>query len=297
MFGALVHRGEDNTDVERPPRGGRGPRRPRGSRTRGVHALLGWVRGLDRRDREALTSAGHELKAPLSVLLARCDRIDSRGGLSPADADDLASNRANAYALLRRVNDMMLVSGLEDGEVDPNLSAVDVAALVRDCATGFASVAELRGVELRNGGPERLIAVVDEDHLVSIVANLLANAIRHAPSGGHVRCSLSPALDGIRIEVADSGAGIDPALHEQLFKRYRHGADSNGMGLGLAIVSDLLELHNGSITIGSAPEGGALFVVDLPVRFAESGAPPAPSGLTVADRERAMVEELRSTEE
>jgi signal transduction histidine kinase len=296
MFGALIHRGEDNTDVERPPNGGRGPRAGRGSRARGVHALLGWVRGLDRRDREALTSAGHELKAPLSVLLARCDRIERRGGLSAADADDLASIRANAYALLRRVNDMMLVSGLADGEVPAELSPVDVAALVRDCATGFASVAELRGVELRNGGPERLVAVVDEDHLVSIVANLLANAIRHAPSGGRVRCSLSPAVGHIRIEVADSGPGIDPVLREDLFKRYRRGPDSNGMGLGLAIVSELLELHNGSVSVESAPEGGALFVVELPVSFAESGSAPAPAGLTVADRERAMVEELRAEE-
>ena len=134
--------------------------------------------------RQQLADLGHELKSPLSIMLALCTRLEEAGRLAPEDADDVARIRANAYTMLRRVQDLMLVSRLENVELQLEAAIVDVAAIVRTCAEGFGSVAAQRDLDLRIGVPARLPAVADEEKIVSVVSNLLANAIRHAPSGG-----------------------------------------------------------------------------------------------------------------
>src|SRR2546430_1354339 len=110
-----------------------------------------------------------------------------------------------------------------------------------------------------------LLARVDEEMVLSVVSNLLANALKHAPAGGTVRCTVAGVGERLRIEVADSGPGVADALREQIFERYRQGPGSagrpGGTGLGLAIVRDLVALHHGMVTLADAPEGGALFVV------------------------------------
>jgi PAS domain S-box-containing protein/diguanylate cyclase (GGDEF)-like protein len=116
-----------------------------------------------------------------------------------------------------------------------------------------------------------------------------------------VRCTLAAGGERLRIEVADSGPGVDDGLRETIFERYRRGAGSaarpGGTGLGLAIVRDLVALHNGMVTLTDAPEGGALFVVDLPVNVdggADEGRAGALPTIDVAERQRATVERLRA---
>ena len=136
--------------------------------------------------------------------------------------------------------------------------------------------------------------------MLSVVSNLLANALKYAPAGGTVRCTVASGGERLRIEVADSGPGVDDGLRETIFERYRRGAGSaarpGGTGLGLAIVRDLVALHNGIVTLTDAPEGGALFVVDLPLNVdggSDAGAG-APATIDVAERQRATVERLRA---
>ena len=171
--------------------------------------------------RQQLADLGHELKSPLSIMLALCTRLEEAGRLAPEDADDVARIRANAYTMLRRVQDLMLVSRLESVELQLEAAIVDVAAIVRTCAEGFGSVAAQRDLDLRIGVPARLPAVADEEKIVSVVSNLLANAIRHAPSGGVVRCSLSTAPGRLILQVADNGPGIAAEQRPVVFERYR----------------------------------------------------------------------------
>jgi PAS domain S-box-containing protein/diguanylate cyclase (GGDEF)-like protein len=133
-----------------------------------------------------------------------------------------------------------------------------------------------------------------------VISNLLANALKHAPRGGIVRCTLAACGDRLRIEVADNGPGVADGLREEIFERYRQGAASaagpGGTGLGLAIVRDLVALHRGMVRLADAPEGGALFVVDLPLRTdsAVTATPASPPTINVAERQRATVERLRA---
>ena len=246
--------------------------------------------------RQQLADLGHELKSPLSIMLALCTRLEEAGRLAPEDADDVARIRANAYTMLRRVQDLMLVSRLESVELQLEAAVVDVAAIVRTCAEGFGSVAAQRELDLRVNVPARLPAVADEEKIVSVVSNLLANAIRHAPGGGVVRCSLSTAPGSLILQVADDGPGVAADQRRVIFERYRRDQGAGGTGLGLAIVSEIAQLHGGSVAVADAPEGGALFTVELPLRTQRAGAQGSgpQRSLALADRQTAIIEELRA---
>ncbi|WCB95836.1 Sensor histidine kinase TmoS [Baekduia alba] len=247
--------------------------------------------------RQQLADVGHELKSPLSIMLALCTRLEESGRLGAEDADDVARIRANAYTMLRRVQDMMLVARLEGADLQLEAAVVDVAGVVRTCVEGFGSVAAQRDLDLRIGVPDRLPAVVDEEKVVSLVSNLMANAIRHAPSSGVVRCSLGTAPGRLILQVADDGPGVAPDQRETIFERYRRGnrPAGTGSGLGLAIVGEIVGLHGGTVAVGDAPEGGALFTVELPLRTQRATQRTAPQrSLALADRQKAIVEELRA---
>jgi PAS domain S-box-containing protein/diguanylate cyclase (GGDEF)-like protein len=264
-------------------------------------SLAGWSRALDDQRRELLAGVGHELKTPLSIVLGLCGRLLAAAELGDGQVEDVKRIRANAYVLLKRVEELLQVSRLDGGHLELEPRDVDVARLVRSSLEGFASVAELRDQRLVLEAPAQLPARLDEEKVLSVVSNLLANALKYAPSGGIVRCTVARAGERLRIEVADSGPGVDDGLRETIFERYRRGTGSaarpGGTGLGLAIVRDLVTLHNGMVTLTDAPEGGALFVVDLPVRI-DAGVDGARARelptVDVAERQRATVERLRA---
>jgi signal transduction histidine kinase len=252
------------------------------------------ARGLNDDQRQQLAEVGHELKSPLSIMLALCTRLEEGARLGDDDAADVARIRANAYTMLRRVQDMMLVARLENADLQLEAAVVDVAGVVRRSVEGFASVAAERSLTLQVDVPDRLPAVVDEEKVVSLVSNLVANAIRHAP--GVVRCSLAAVPGRLVLEVADDGPGVAHDQRETIFERYRRGARSSGTGLGLAIVGEIANLHGGTVGVADAPEGGALFTVELPLRTQRVAPGPraAQRSLALADRQKAIVEELRA---
>jgi diguanylate cyclase (GGDEF)-like protein/PAS domain S-box-containing protein len=299
MVGQDADRGNSRVEHEA------GRRRVWGADRRDLEAgsLASWSRALDDRRRELLAGVGHELKTPLSIVLGLCGRLLAADEMQAAHALDVERIRANAYVLLKRVDELLLVSRLDGGHLAIEPSDVDVAGLIRASCEGFVSVAEMRGQRLALEAPAQLYARVDEEKLLSVVSNLLANALKHAPADGIVRCSVSgdeprqPGCGRLRIEVADNGPGVAIDQRRAIFERYRQGTGSagrpGGSGLGLAIVRELVALHNGRVTLSDAPEGGALFVVDLPLVAPAGGGAPLPT-IDVAERQRATVERLRA---
>jgi diguanylate cyclase (GGDEF)-like protein/PAS domain S-box-containing protein len=294
MVGQDADRG--NSRVEREA----GRRRVWGADRRDLEAgsLANWSRALDDRRRELLAGVGHELKTPLSIVLGLCGRLLATDELAAGQAQDVERIRANAYVLLKRVDELLQVSRLDAGHLPIEPRDVDVAALIRSSCEGFASVAEMRGQRLVLEAPAQLRAHVDEEKVLSVVSNLLANALKHAPAGGLVRCTLAEADGRLRIEVADDGPGVAVGQRREIFERYRQGAGSasrpSGTGLGLAIVRELVALHNGMVTLSDAPEGGALFVVELAPPPSEVAGEPGLPTIDVGERQRATVEQLRA---
>jgi diguanylate cyclase (GGDEF)-like protein/PAS domain S-box-containing protein len=296
MVGQDADRGDSRGDREA------GRRRVWGVDRRDLEAgsLASWSRALDDERRELLAGVGHELKTPLSIVLGLCGRLLAADELDAGPMRDVERIRANAYVLLKRVDELLQVSRLDAGHLAIEPRDVDVAGLIRSSCEGFASVAEMRRQRLVLEVPAQLRAWVDEEKVLSVVSNLLANALKHAPAGGVVRCSVAAADGRLRIEVADDGPGVAVGQRREIFERYRQGAGSasrpGGSGLGLAIVRELVTLHHGRVTISDAPEGGALFVVDLPLASPpfDGVGDPAPPTIDVAERQRATVERLRA---
>jgi signal transduction histidine kinase len=249
---------------------------------------------LDAEQRELLADVGHDLKSPLSIVLALCSRLAESERLGEEEAADVARIRANAYTMLRRVQDLMLISRLQGAEVPFAPAVVDVAALVRGCVEGFRSVAQQRGVRLVIDVPDERPSVVDDEKLISAISNLVANAIRYAGAGGLVCCSVPVDNERLLIEVADDGPGVAPEHRERVFERYRRSRSAAGTGLGLAIVREIAVLHGGTATVDDAPEGGALFTLALPLHRAGAAQPRSTCSLSIADRQRAIVEDLRA---
>jgi PAS domain S-box-containing protein/diguanylate cyclase (GGDEF)-like protein len=298
MVGQDADRGDSRVEREA------GRRRVWGADRRDLEAgsLANWSRALDDQRRELLAGVGHELKTPLSIVLGLCGRLLATDELAAGHMQDVERIRANAYVLLKRVDELLQISRLDAGHLAIDPRDVDVAGLIRSSCEGFASVAEMRGQRLVLEAPGQLHARVDEEKVLSVVSNLLANALKHAPADGLVRCSVAAADGRLRIEVADDGPGVAVGQRHEIFERYRQGAGSasrpSGSGLGLAIVRDLVALHNGRVTLSDAPEGGALFVVELPLApvpgMAEVNGVPATPTVDVGERQRATVERLRA---
>jgi PAS domain S-box-containing protein len=229
-----------------------------------------------------LGELSHDLRAPLQLVVARAEQL-MRTDPSPELAKQVAGMRLAALDALEQVNDMLEQVKADHGEARLALVDADLAQAVRTVAESFAPLADTRDIELQVVADSAPVAArFDVERVSRIVSNLLANAIRHAPERGRVRCELGLAGASARLEVADSGPGVPPEHRNKVFGRYRSGLSGDGRrrgagaGLGLAIVREFVELHGGSVSLDEAPEGGALFVVELPLRPAD-GPPKAPT--------------------
>jgi signal transduction histidine kinase len=236
-------------------------------------------------------NVSHELRTPLALILGPTERLLAAGTLPELAARDLQGVVRNARLLLKHVNDLLDVSKLEAGKTSLAYAELDLAQLVHRVAAHFDSLSSERRTGYTLALPDHLTAHADPDKLQRVLVNLLSNAFKFTPPGGQVRCALHPDATGSRVilEVADSGPGVPAEHREAVFERFRQlegGATRRfgGTGLGLAIARDFVRLHQGTLTIGSAPEGGALFTVDLP-RTAPAGI--APHGAAAATLEAA----------
>jgi signal transduction histidine kinase len=215
-------------------------------------------------------NVSHELRTPLTLIIGPVSRLLSRGEFLPAQQKTLELVYKNATVLLKHVNDLLDVSRLEAGKMTTSYVEIDLAQIVRFAASSFESLAQERSILFTIGSPDTMKAIVDPEKMQRIVMNLLSNAFKFAPDHGKITCKLDSRENLAILIVADSGPGIPPEIRDGIFERYRQAEGSlnkrmGGTGLGLAIVKDFVELHHGSIFVYDASEGGAQFVVELPV--------------------------------
>ena len=227
----------------------------------------------------------HELRTPLALILGPVEKHlretpDMESGLRR----DLEVVLRNARTALRHVNELLDVAKIEADRVAVAYCATDAAALVRAVSRHFSALADEQHSGFTVDAPEHLPVETDADKLQSILLNLVSNAFKYTPAGGRVRVTLRDAGQRFQLEVADSGPGIPPAKRDSVFERFeRLESDGTqqpaGTGLGLSIVKDFAAMLGGGVTVGEAPESGALFVVDLPAA-APPGTDVSPAPLT-----------------
>jgi signal transduction histidine kinase len=236
------------------------------------------LRELDALKAQFVANVSHELRTPLAIILGLTGRMRAAEPEDGAHARDLGSVEHSARLLLKHVNDLLDVAKLDAGRVHPDYARVDLARLVALAASPFDVLAAERGLTLSIEVPASLPAEVDPDQVQRILLNLLSNAFKLTPRGGVVRCVLAARGERATLSVSDSGPGVPPSRRKAIFERFvqvERGDERRfgGTGLGLSIVHDYVELHGGEIAVEDAPEGGARFVVTLPLA--------APAGLEV----------------
>jgi signal transduction histidine kinase len=226
---------------------------------------------LSRMKTEFVSSVSHELRTPLASIrvlgeFLRMGRVTDPGKLREYGA----TIEAESARLTRLVDDILDFSRLEGGRRPLRFEAVDLAAVVDETLRAFAGRLEREGfrVEVRRTGALPR-AWADRDAVGQVLANLLDNAIKYSGSARTIEVELAPESGGVRLSVADRGAGIAPGEQRRIFEAfYRAGSelvpDARGSGLGLAIVKRVVEAHGGSVGVESRPGAGSRFDVHWP---------------------------------
>jgi signal transduction histidine kinase/ActR/RegA family two-component response regulator len=219
-----------------------------------------------------LATVSHEIRTPLNAMLGWATMAQSRKPTDPTVAKALDTIERNAKAQAKLIDDILDVSRIVSGKLKLALEAVDVAAVVNAALDVVRPATLAKGVELRADIGECGFLTADADRLQQVVWNLLINAVRFTPPGGTIEVIAARSDSNVQIVVRDSGAGIPPEHLAHVFERFRQVDSSTtrkhgGLGLGLAIVRHVVELHGGVVTAESGgPDLGATFTVSLPVR-------------------------------
>ncbi len=215
----------------------------------------------------------HELRNPTNTIVGWARMLEQR--TIPPDRLDKAIGAIvrNGESLRQLVDDLMDTSQLVAGRTRLAVGSVDLSDVVRDAIDAVRLSADNKGVALIADVDANLnIVTGDAARLKQVVWNLLANAIKFTPAGGRVDIAVTAVDRGVRIEVRDTGQGIEPEFLPHVFERFRQAAHptgaQGGLGLGLAIVRHLVELHGGTVTVHSAGLlQGSTFVVSLPANL------------------------------
>ena len=224
-----------------------------------------------------LSTLSHEIRTPLNAVLGWARILIARGDIDRALLDRaLHVIERNATAQARMIDDMLDMARIAAGKLRLEMQPVDVVKVVLAAVDVVMPAAHAKRVALRtNLDPRTPNVMGDQDRLQQVIWNLLANALKFTEAGGSIDVRLSLNGRFTRIVVADTGHGISPEFLPHVFERFRQADASSsrrhgGLGVGLALVHDLIVLHGGSVLAQSEGEGkGAMFTIDLPTVAAQ----------------------------
>ncbi|MEP6592714.1 MAG: PAS domain S-box protein, partial [Acidobacteriota bacterium] len=218
-----------------------------------------------------LATLSHELRTPLNAILGYAQLINQGVYTGNHQASAMGVLTRNAEALRQIIDDVLDVSRITSGKMRLRAELVRMEDILGNAIATVKPAADAKGVSIQLIAEPGAGAVSgDPDRLQQVIWNLLSNAVKFTPPDGRVDLRLERANGAVQIVVKDEGQGIDPAFIPHLFERFRQ-ADSRlsrehgGLGLGLAIVRELVELHGGTVSGSSdGPGTGATFIVRLP---------------------------------
>jgi two-component system OmpR family sensor kinase/two-component system sensor histidine kinase BaeS len=234
---------------------------------RAFNSMLGRLKTQDDQRRQLMADIAHELRTPLSVIQGRLEGIVD--GVYPSNDEQIKQLLEDTRVLSRLVEDLRTLANAESGAFVLQREPTDLAVLIADVLGSFRAQADTRHVTLHRTIDEGVPQVeIDPVRIREVLTNVLANALQHTPAGGSVSVALHAVESGIRIQVIDTGEGIDAADLPKIFDRFSKGTQSRGSGLGLAIARRLVIAHGGTIEAASERGRGATMTIALPMRGA-----------------------------
>ncbi|MEH2281325.1 MAG: ATP-binding protein [Nostoc sp.] len=221
---------------------------------------------------EFLGIVSHELRTPLNSMLGWVQVIRTRKWDEATTSKALETIERNAKLQRKLIEDILDISRIVQGQIRLNIRKVDLVPIIQAVIEAVHPTSEIKGIQVESNLDSSVGQVMgDAERLQQVLWNLLSNAVKFTPSGGRVEVYLEQVNSNARISVSDTGKGISAEFLPYIFERFRQ-ADStttradNGLGLGLAIVHHLVEMHSGIVYAVSEGEGqGATFTVLLPL--------------------------------
>jgi len=223
---------------------------------------------------EFLATLSHELRNPLNVILGYSELLLRMREVeeSPSLVQMGEALRRNAQSQSQLINDLLDLSRLQRGKISLNQETVTLPVIIDNAVETVRADAAAKGIDIRLHVDDQLLLVEgDRLRLQQIAWNLLNNAVKFTPAGGSIEIALSNENEHAVFVVTDTGQGIDPSFLPYVFEMFRQADGSNrrrhgGMGIGLALVNQLVQLHGGTISAASdGPNKGARFTVRLPL--------------------------------
>lgn len=221
-----------------------------------------------------LTNLSHELRTPISLILAPLDQLLNRN--APIDKTQYVEGiKRNAKRLLNLVDQLLDFKSLQEHESKLDNHRGEIVSFVRETAESFRYLSQTNGIEfIVDSQLDSLYMDFDANKIERVILNLLSNAFKHTPKEGRIMLSIfksedSDAQQCLYIQVSDTGIGIPTDKYELIFERFfQHDSPptllNQGNGIGLSIVKEFVQMHKGSIHVESQPDHGSVFTVCLP---------------------------------
>lgn len=234
----------------------RGPREVRSLAT-AFNAMSARLAADTEERRRLLADVSHELRTPLSVIQGNVEAMID--GLYPPDAEHLERVLAETRQMERLIEDLRTLSLADAGALELRREEVELQGLAAELVAGFQARADEAGVRLSLEADADVPALsLDPRRIHQVIANLVSNALRHTPPGGEVTVRVAAGDDGVTLEVADTGEGMDAATVDRAFERFWRSGERSGAGLGLAIARDLVQAHGGTVSLSSRSGAGTV---------------------------------------
>ena len=229
------------------------------------------LRLADQRKDEFLAMLAHELRNPLAPITSAAAILASRAGDEATVRHTGAIIARQASHMTGLVDDLLDVSRVTRGKVELDNVALDASDIIADALEQVRPLIDRHAHRLALRLPPTPVAVLgDRKRLVQVMTNLLSNAAKYTPDGGNIEVLLSSSAEEVRIRVSDDGIGMSPELVASAFELFSQGArgldrSQGGLGIGLALVKSLLQLHGGTVSVHSEGSGkGSAFEITLP---------------------------------
>lgn len=217
------------------------------------------------RDR-IFANINHEIRTPLALILLAAHNLKLT--VSEPSAD-ISSIETSVRRLLDLVDGLLLLAAGQEGKLLVRPAAIDLGMFLRHVVSLWHPAASESALQLLYEGPSRCGATLDESACDRVMANLLSNAVKFTPAGGTIVVRLVEEPQWLRVEVHDTGVGIDEEFRTRIFGRFEQGRPAvrggmRGSGIGLSLVKELVEAHEGRVMVDSTPGNGSVFTLLLP---------------------------------
>ena len=229
-----------------------------------INDFLARVRESAERERVFIADAAHELRTPLAAMRINVEALQS-SVISESQQELLAGIvRSNSRAA-RLVNQLLLMKHSE-AHIDTVMEPVPLTTLIQERMAALEPLASARGIEFEFFADDEIHVAGIRERLVSLIDNLIENAVKYSPEGGRIEVQLQSRDTSAQLRVSDAGPGIPVELRERVFDRFFRDPNQtqSGSGLGLAIVKAVTQQHNGRVNLSTSAEGGLMVTVDFP---------------------------------